>query len=120
MFKLDDRGFTLIELVVVIAILGMLAGLTIPNVIKIQEKARLQVNNSNMEILNSAANMAIVEEGLPELEIIWKEESFEKPGQKFIVSEYIDKWPSYPKKDAGSYTVTIGTDGKVSVEDGIK
>lgn len=121
MFKLDNRGFTLIELIVVIAILGMLAGLTIPNVIKIQDKARIQVDRSNIAILKSAANMAIVDEGLPELEVIWNSKSFKAessgtPGKSFNPQDYLDDWPKKPSKKDSDYQLTINTEGKIKVD----
>lgn len=117
MFKLDDRGFTLIELIVVIAILGMLASLTIPNVVKIQEKARIQVDQSNAAILKSAANMAIAEEGLPSSKITWNSSSFTagSSSKSFNPQEYLEEWPNKLIKNKEEYQVTIDTDGKIEV-----
>ena len=43
-----DQGFTLVEIMVVIVILGLLAGLVIPNVLENTEDARRETTNSNL------------------------------------------------------------------------
>ncbi|MCH8272824.1 MAG: prepilin-type N-terminal cleavage/methylation domain-containing protein, partial [Candidatus Marinimicrobia bacterium] len=41
----DSKGFTLIELVTVIAILGVLAAMTVPKFFALQVKAKVEVEN---------------------------------------------------------------------------
>jgi len=41
----DSKGFTLIELVTVIAILGVLAAMTVPKFFSLQVKAKIEVEN---------------------------------------------------------------------------
>jgi len=43
--KRNERGFTLIELVTVIAILGVLAAMTVPKFFSLQTKAKVEVEN---------------------------------------------------------------------------
>lgn len=45
-------GFTLIELIVVIAILVVLAAITIPSISKISATSKLKVDNDNLITLN--------------------------------------------------------------------
>ncbi len=116
MLKLNNRGFTLIELIVVIAILGMLAGLTVPNVIKIQDKAKTQVDQSNIASLKSAANMAILYEGLPSTKITWDSNTFDANSTgSFNPQEYLEKWPTKPAKSGEDYILTIDTNGKIVI-----
>ncbi|CCP27592.1 Prepilin-type N-terminal cleavage/methylation domain-containing protein [Tepidanaerobacter acetatoxydans Re1] len=50
----DKRGFTLIELIIVIAVLGILATLTIPKVINIKSNAETAANEANEKIIRNA------------------------------------------------------------------
>ncbi len=56
--KLKQRGFTLIELVVVIVILGILAAFAVPRFMGLEDKARAATLTSMQGTLLSAANMA--------------------------------------------------------------
>jgi MSHA pilin protein MshA len=56
--KLKQRGFTLIELVVVIVILGILAAFAVPRFMGLENKARAATLKSMQGTLMSAANMA--------------------------------------------------------------
>lgn len=56
--KLKQRGFTLIELVVVIVILGILAAFAVPRFMGLEGKARAATLASMQGTLQSAATMA--------------------------------------------------------------
>ena len=49
-----QRGFTLIELMIVVAIIGILAAIAIPNFIKFQAKARQSEAKTNLKAIFSA------------------------------------------------------------------
>lgn len=98
----EEHGFTLVELIVVIVILGVLAGLGIQQFGNIQETARKNANKANVRMLLSAARLYLmmeppesIEEGEPDLD------------------SYIADWPEDPwgREDA-VYSVRIrpGTD----------
>lgn len=56
------KGFTLIELIVVIAIIGALAAIIVPSIIGYTHQARAAVITGNARNVYNAAKMAILEE----------------------------------------------------------
>lgn len=103
------QGFTLIELVIVIAIIGVLAAIAIPKYQQSKNKANIAAHKANVHMLESAATMKLAD-GIDE-DITWD-------GTDDDSIKYVQKWPKVPAgiKNAGSnYTVTITKDGNISV-----
>ena len=63
-YKVNDRGFTLIELMVVIVILGILAGLIVPRIMGRPEEARRTKAQIQMESIETALQLYKLDNGV--------------------------------------------------------
>lgn len=97
-----QEGFTLVELMIVVVILGILAGIGVQQYGNIQKRAREAAHAANKKVLTNAANMwLIMNGGLKE-----QEKKFEGEGNE-LVPQYVDEWPTNPYTNDKDYVVTI-------------
>lgn len=61
--KKSESGFTLVELIVVIAILGLLAVIAVPRVVGAIEDAKYTATEANVRTLNGAIALYLAEDG---------------------------------------------------------
>ena len=61
--RTGQKGLTLIEILVVVAILGLLAALVVPNVIGRGEQARVDIARANLQSIANALDMYRMDNG---------------------------------------------------------
>ncbi len=59
-------GFTLVEIMIVVAIIGLLAAIVIPNLVKSRQQSRASACVNNLRLLSAAKDQAAIELGLNE------------------------------------------------------
>lgn len=99
--KRNKKGFTLVELVVVIAILGILAAIAVPKFSESRTNAAIKAHNANVRTLESSATL-FISEGNMDAE--WTGADNEE------WSTYLQDWPKLPigLKEQSAETVTRG------------
>lgn len=92
----QQEGFTLVELMIVVVILGIISGIGIQQYGQVQEKAREAAHQANLRILKSAVQVYEMGEGTKPVDIA------------ALSPNYLDAAPVSPWKGGPVYTVTNG------------
>lgn len=109
-FTIREEGFTLIELMAVVAIIMILAAIMIPNVARHVERGRVAKATADIDVLVKAVNLFQIDNGvLPALNDLFNKDN------PYISDPSISKTPwggTYTlEKGDGSYTIkTTDTD----------
>ena len=98
-----QEGFTLVELMIVVVILGILAGIGVQQYANVQQRAKEAADEANRKVLTNATNMWLILESPPATEEPYKVTEDE------LVGQYLDEWPDYPLDEDERYIVTVTT-----------
>lgn len=121
-----SKGFTLIELVLTLAIIIIVIGIALPSFIGIRDNAQQAVHQTNVRMLEDVATIFALEN--PGTETIWCPHEGVEADADIEITEtnlhdswnhYIAKWPVNPMK-TGSYVVEISEAGKITVSPGVE
>jgi prepilin-type N-terminal cleavage/methylation domain-containing protein len=104
MTKRNRKGFTLVEMMIVVLIIGILIAIALPNFMRARENARLRACVSNMKQIQAAIEQWAMENKKAANDAV--------PTLGDLSPTYIKTWPTCPS--GGSYTIS-GTVGNYSI-----
>jgi len=94
MRRLNKKGFTLVEIMIVVAIIGLLAAIAIPNFMKARQKALENARTANLKQIESAIQVWAIDKGKDDSDAVtWAD----------ITPDYLKANPS---DDGTTYTIT--------------
>ena len=112
----NQKGFTLVELMVVVVIIGILVAIAVPIYNNVSEKAKQNTHDANVRILTGAGTSYYA--GLNGA--LTATETWNASTNSTHWQIYLNEWPADPFARAGGYSVTINTNGTVTVSPAAK
>ena len=95
---LRRKGFTLVEIMIVVAIIGLLAAIAIPNFVRARTTAQTQACIANLKQIEGAVQVYLLDKGGTVGAIVWG-----GTAGTGLVPDYIKRQPTCPA--GGTYTI---------------
>lgn len=103
----NQAGFTLLELMIVVAIIAIIAGILVPNFFHARAQAAVSACQANLRSIATAAELAYTDTlKYPEAGVV--DRTF---GAKTAPGRYLTQKPVDPANAGGSYTFAPNADG---------
>lgn len=93
---MKKKAFTLVEIMIVVAIIGILLGIAIPSFMQVRKQTQETVRAQNCSVIDRAKETWIQEKGKLATDV---------PNPEDLAPEYIDPFPTDP---TGTYQINPG------------
>ncbi|MDD5422642.1 MAG: prepilin-type N-terminal cleavage/methylation domain-containing protein [Candidatus Omnitrophota bacterium] len=91
MIKMNRKGFTLVEIMIVVAIIGLLAAIAIPNFVRARQTALKNACIGNLKQIQGAIQVWAIDQGKNDTDAVVKDTDGATIG---VVPDYLKKWPT--------------------------
>ena len=117
--NIKKRGFTLIELIIVIAIIGILAVIAVPKFSGVLKDAKVKSDIASAKVI-ADATYAQISKGLiiPGTDITSVDITDTATGMGKTITDYLQNVPTPKATSASKFSVLVSTEGDVSVKVG--
>ena len=106
MIKMNRKGFTLVEIMIVVAIIGLLAAIAIPNFVKARQTALKNACIANLKQIQGAIQVWAIDQGKGDTDPVVKTTAGAVIG---VCPDYLKAWPKCGTKDDYATPATVGT-----------